>query len=78
MKKKISTFCYFNFLQQKKQKTFYRCESHNEKLTVYCSSCSKCICHQCALFNGYVSHIYINQINYLINSLAFWTCISTT
>ncbi|CAF0974130.1 unnamed protein product [Adineta ricciae] len=29
-----------------------KCEVHKEKLTVYCSTCSKCICHQCALFNG--------------------------
>ncbi|CAF3122406.1 unnamed protein product [Rotaria socialis] len=28
-----------------------KCELHKETLTVYCSSCSKCICHQCALFN---------------------------
>ncbi len=34
---------------------YFRCEIHREKLSVFCSSCSKCICHQCALFNGSVS-----------------------
>jgi len=29
-----------------------RCESHEEKLSVYCWTCSKCICHQCALWGG--------------------------
>jgi tripartite motif-containing protein 37 len=30
-----------------------KCEIHKvEKLSVYCWTCFKCICHQCALFNG--------------------------
>ena len=30
-----------------------KCEVHKtEKLSVYCWTCFKCICHQCALFNG--------------------------
>ncbi|XP_048582260.1 E3 ubiquitin-protein ligase TRIM37 isoform X2 [Nematostella vectensis] len=29
-----------------------RCEIHHEKLSVYCASCKKCICHQCALWGG--------------------------
>ncbi|CAF1252060.1 unnamed protein product [Adineta steineri] len=37
-----------------------KCELHKEKLTVYCQSCSKCICHQCALFNGsHVGHSFL-------------------
>ncbi|CAF1141811.1 unnamed protein product [Rotaria sp. Silwood1] len=37
-----------------------KCELHKETLTVYCSSCSKCICHQCALFNGsHTSHHFL-------------------
>lgn len=30
----------------------YRCESHKEKLSVYCWTCRRCICHQCALWGG--------------------------
>lgn len=35
-----------------------KCETHKqEKLTVYCLTCNKCICHQCALFAGvHTSH----------------------
>ncbi|XP_022108333.1 E3 ubiquitin-protein ligase TRIM37-like isoform X2 [Acanthaster planci] len=29
-----------------------KCEAHNEKLSVYCWTCHKCICHQCALWGG--------------------------
>ncbi|XP_072163401.1 E3 ubiquitin-protein ligase TRIM37-like [Diadema setosum] len=29
-----------------------KCEIHNEKLSVYCWTCHKCICHQCALWGG--------------------------
>ncbi|XP_042862733.1 E3 ubiquitin-protein ligase TRIM37-like isoform X2 [Penaeus japonicus] len=29
-----------------------RCDSHQEKLSVYCWTCGKCICHQCALWGG--------------------------
>ena len=29
-----------------------QCELHQEKLSVYCWTCSKCICHQCALWGG--------------------------
>ncbi|EFN83733.1 uncharacterized protein LOC105183913 isoform X1 [Harpegnathos saltator] len=29
-----------------------RCTVHHEKLSVYCWTCHKCICHQCALWGG--------------------------
>ncbi|RXG74022.1 E3 ubiquitin-protein ligase TRIM37 [Armadillidium vulgare] len=29
-----------------------KCEPHQEKLSVYCWTCSICICHQCALWGG--------------------------
>ncbi|XP_043910211.1 E3 ubiquitin-protein ligase TRIM37 isoform X2 [Protopterus annectens] len=29
-----------------------RCETHLEKLSVFCWTCKKCICHQCALWGG--------------------------
>ncbi|XP_069672706.1 E3 ubiquitin-protein ligase TRIM37-like [Periplaneta americana] len=29
-----------------------RCETHQEKLSVYCWTCRRCICHQCALWGG--------------------------
>ncbi|KAK4322301.1 hypothetical protein Pmani_006944 [Petrolisthes manimaculis] len=29
-----------------------KCERHQEKLSVYCWTCAKCICHQCALWGG--------------------------
>ncbi|XP_006819993.1 E3 ubiquitin-protein ligase TRIM37 [Saccoglossus kowalevskii] len=29
-----------------------KCEMHQEKLSVYCWTCRKCICHQCALWGG--------------------------
>merc|ERR1739838_222168 len=28
------------------------CQMHNKELNVYCSTCLKCICHQCALWEG--------------------------
>lgn len=28
------------------------CELHREKLSVYCTTCKSCICHQCALWDG--------------------------
>lgn len=31
---------------------YCRCESHNERLTVYCVTCDRVICHRCALFDG--------------------------
>lgn len=45
-----------NKQKHEEKENSYGCELHKEKLTVYCSSCSKCICHQCALFNGSVSN----------------------
>ena len=37
-----------------------KCEIHKaEKLSVYCLTCKKCICHQCALFGGtHASHTF--------------------
>lgn len=32
-----------------------RCPLHQEKLSVYCWTCRKCICHQCALWGGHHS-----------------------
>ncbi|XP_015510377.1 uncharacterized protein LOC107217383 isoform X2 [Neodiprion lecontei] len=29
-----------------------RCTTHHEKLSVYCWTCRRCICHQCALWGG--------------------------
>ncbi|XP_055702147.1 E3 ubiquitin-protein ligase TRIM37-like isoform X3 [Phlebotomus papatasi] len=29
-----------------------QCQTHHEKLSVYCWTCRTCICHQCALFGG--------------------------
>lgn len=29
-----------------------RCSMHHEKLSVYCWTCRRCICHQCALWGG--------------------------
>jgi len=29
-----------------------KCEQHEEKLSVFCWTCRKCICHQCALWGG--------------------------
>ncbi|UJR08618.1 hypothetical protein I4U23_012877 [Adineta vaga] len=41
-----------NEISKQKGEEKDKCELHKEKLTVYCTTCSKCICHQCALFNG--------------------------
>ncbi|XP_011503781.1 PREDICTED: E3 ubiquitin-protein ligase TRIM37-like [Ceratosolen solmsi marchali] len=36
-----------------------RCSIHREKLTVFCWTCQKCICHQCALWGGtHSGHIF--------------------
>lgn len=36
-----------------------KCDVHKaEKLSVYCLTCKKCICHQCALFGGHTSHSF--------------------
>ncbi|XP_034021305.1 E3 ubiquitin-protein ligase TRIM37 [Thalassophryne amazonica] len=29
-----------------------KCDNHHEKLSVFCWTCKKCICHQCALWGG--------------------------
>lgn len=29
-----------------------RCDTHQEKLSVFCWTCRCCICHQCALWGG--------------------------
>ncbi|KAL4221363.1 Tripartite motif containing 37 [Mactra antiquata] len=29
-----------------------KCQDHGEKISVYCVTCSQCICHQCALWEG--------------------------
>ncbi|VDD82417.1 unnamed protein product [Mesocestoides corti] len=29
-----------------------RCEAHNERLSVFCGTCDRAICHRCALFDG--------------------------
>jgi len=29
-----------------------KCKLHSEKMSVYCRTCSQCICHQCALWGG--------------------------
>ena len=56
----------YYFLSNNQNNFYRRCELHQEKLSVYCSSCSKCICHQCALFNGSVSTKLINLILILL------------
>ena len=33
-------------------KTNDQCQTHCEKLSVYCWTCKSCICHQCALWGG--------------------------
>lgn len=37
-----------------------KCDKHKaEKLSVYCLTCHKCICHECALFGGtHTSHVF--------------------
>uniref|UniRef100_T1IL37 RING-type domain-containing protein n=1 Tax=Strigamia maritima TaxID=126957 RepID=T1IL37_STRMM len=41
-----------------------RCETHQEKLSVYCWTCRKCICHQCALWGGTVRDTKENTIKH--------------
>lgn len=36
-----------------------RCETHHEKLSVFCWTCKKCICHQCALWGGMVTSLQV-------------------
>lgn len=45
---------HLDVLQQSKSESVDKdkCDIHNEKLSVYCWTCKKCICHQCALFGG--------------------------
>uniref|UniRef100_A0A3Q2HC61 Tripartite motif containing 37 n=1 Tax=Equus caballus TaxID=9796 RepID=A0A3Q2HC61_HORSE len=38
--------------EQRAQCPHCRCENHHEKLSVFCWTCKKCICHQCALWGG--------------------------
>ncbi|TNN43829.1 E3 ubiquitin-protein ligase TRIM37 [Liparis tanakae] len=33
------------------------CDAHLEKLSVFCWTCKKCICHQCALWGGMVTFL---------------------
>lgn len=40
-----------------------RCENHHEKLSVFCWTCKKCICHQCALWGGMVRNSVSNWIS---------------
>ncbi|XP_037094908.1 E3 ubiquitin-protein ligase TRIM37-like [Pollicipes pollicipes] len=36
-----------------------KCETHQEKMSVYCWTCRKCICHQCALWGGtHSGHVF--------------------
>uniref|UniRef100_A0A8D9EEL0 E3 ubiquitin-protein ligase TRIM37 n=1 Tax=Cacopsylla melanoneura TaxID=428564 RepID=A0A8D9EEL0_9HEMI len=35
-----------------------RCDTHQEKLSVYCWSCQRCICPRCALFGGHTGHSF--------------------
>ncbi|CAF0782676.1 unnamed protein product [Adineta steineri] len=47
-------------MSKQKREEKDKCEVHREKLSVFCSSCSKCICHQCALFNGaHAGHLFV-------------------
>ncbi|CAF1442576.1 unnamed protein product [Adineta ricciae] len=47
-------------MSKQKREEKDKCEVHREKLSVFCSSCSKCICHQCALFNGsHAGHVFV-------------------
>jgi len=31
---------------------YFRCETHNERLSVFCVTCNLTICHRCALFDN--------------------------
>ncbi|XP_026683834.1 E3 ubiquitin-protein ligase TRIM37-like [Diaphorina citri] len=35
-----------------------KCDTHQEKLSVYCRSCERCICPRCALFGGHSGHSF--------------------
>ncbi|XP_043210074.1 E3 ubiquitin-protein ligase TRIM37-like [Amphibalanus amphitrite] len=36
-----------------------KCETHQEKMSVYCWTCRECICHQCALWGGtHSGHVF--------------------
>lgn len=57
-----------------------RCENHHEKLSVFCWTCKKCICHQCALWGGMVNfyivflyHVY--ALKYKCCNCQFWILI---
>lgn len=48
-----------------------RCENHHEKLSVFCWTCKKCICHQCALWGGMVMLHLVGKVrNALINEFS--------
>ncbi|XP_072943962.1 uncharacterized protein [Epargyreus clarus] len=39
-------------LRDRYKSVYNRCPTHQEKLSVYCWTCRRCICHQCALWGG--------------------------
>ncbi|KAM3963425.1 LOW QUALITY PROTEIN: uncharacterized protein ACR2FA_002362 [Aphomia sociella] len=39
-------------MQQQHVQLCLQCPTHQEKLTVYCWTCRRCICHRCALWGG--------------------------
>ncbi|XP_037926473.1 E3 ubiquitin-protein ligase TRIM37-like isoform X2 [Hermetia illucens] len=45
-----------------------QCPIHQEKLTVYCWSCKRCICYQCALWGGTHSGHSFKQIELIYES----------
>lgn len=62
----------------------WRCENHHEKLSVFCWTCKKCICHQCALWGGMVRGHLLEcteceglQILCLTVVLKNWKCCET-
>ncbi|XP_011702182.1 PREDICTED: uncharacterized protein LOC105458510 [Wasmannia auropunctata] len=46
----LQAVCISNFRHDDSSRD--RCATHQEKLSVYCWTCRKCICHQCALWGG--------------------------
>ncbi|XP_071560509.1 uncharacterized protein [Temnothorax nylanderi] len=46
----LQAVCISNFRHDDSSRD--RCAAHQEKLSVYCWTCRKCICHQCALWGG--------------------------
>ncbi|KAL6429542.1 hypothetical protein ACFW04_007472 [Cataglyphis niger] len=46
----LQAVCISNFRHDDSNRD--RCTMHQEKLSVYCWTCRKCICHQCALWGG--------------------------